>query len=153
MDSRGSGPELMASAGSARAHRRHMPFPEGIHEGVNIRRTGQWWSYRKPAVSPEGGKLVKGREESTLVDLKFASSWSQGRTVTREGRVGFLGPSGETRGDSVALLAESRAGSGESGALRVLFIPSNLSALEKHLQKLKSTSSNPSSGGYITTLT
>ena len=73
--------------------------------------------------------------------------------MTREGRVGFLGPSGETRGDSVALLAESRAGSGESGALRVLFIPSNLSALEKHLQKLKSTCSNPSSGGYITTLT
>lgn len=86
---------------------------------------------------PEGGKLVKAREESILVDLKFAYSWtwSQGRTVTREGWVGFLGPSGETGGDSVALLAESRAGSGESGGLRVLFIPSNSSALEKHLQK------------------
>ena len=61
---------------------------------------------------------------------------SQGRTVTMEGWGGLLGPTGETGGDSVALLAESRAGSGESGGLRVFFIPSNSSDLEKHLQKL-----------------
>lgn len=59
---------------------------------------------------------------------------SQGRTVTREGWGGLLGPTGETGGDSVALLAESS--SGESGGLRVFFIPSNSSDLEKHLQKL-----------------
>ena len=76
MDSRGSGPELMASGGSTQAHRRLMLFPERIHEEVNIRITGQWWSCRKLAVPPEGGKLVKAREKAMLVDLKFASSWT-----------------------------------------------------------------------------